>query len=98
MPLFEQHEVDMVFYGRLHSYSRIGPILKDKINRQNGVWYIQAGGAGGNLEDFAATRNWFTEKSYRGHHYCLIYVHGSKLIFRMYDVEGKLRDYMEWER
>lgn len=98
VPIFEEYGVDMVFFGHLHSYSRIGPILQNKINTQNGVWYIQAGGAGGNLEDFAATRNWFTQKTFRGHHYCLIYVHEGELSFKMYDTDGRLRDYVELEK
>lgn len=98
IPLFEQYGVDIVFFGHLHSYSRMGPIKKEKINQKEGVWYIQSGGAGGNLEDFGPTRAWFSEKVYAGHHYCLINVMGPKLIFKMYDLEGRLRDFMELKK
>lgn len=95
VPLFEQHRVDIVFFGHLHSYSRMGPIQGEKLNQEAGVWYIQTGGAGGNLEDFGPTRAWFSEKVFAGHHYCLIYVHQGTLLFKMYDLRGNLRDYME---
>ena len=98
VPLFEKYGVDIVFFGHLHSYSRMGPIYADKLNRSQGVWYVQAGGAGGNLEDFAPTRAWFAEKVYAGHHYCLLHVSGPRLSFRMYDTEGRLRDYFEVEK
>ncbi len=98
VPLFEQYGVDIVFFGHLHSYSRMGPISQEQLNEEQGVWYVQAGGAGGNLEDFAPTRSWFSEKVFAGHHYCMIYVSGDHLSFRMYDLEGRLRDYMELEK
>lgn len=98
VPLFERYGVDIVFFGHLHSYSRMGPISQEQLNEEQGVWYVQAGGAGGNLEDFAPTRSWFSEKVFAGHHYCMIYVSGGRLSFRMYDLEGRLRDYMELEK
>lgn len=98
VPLFEQYGVDIVFFGHLHSYSRMGPIYANQLNREKGVWYVQAGGAGGNLEDFAPTRAWFSEKVYAGHHYCLLHVSGPKLSFKMYDTEGRLRDYFELDK
>jgi hypothetical protein len=95
VPLFEKHGVDIVFFGHLHSYSRIGPIRDNLINRAKGVTYIQTGGAGGNLEDFAPTKTWFSQKLYAGHHYCLINVSDDRLFFKMYDLKGNLRDYHE---
>ena len=98
IPVFEKHQVDIVFFGHLHTYSRMGPIAKEQIDNKNGVWYIQTGGAGGNLEDFGPTRAWFSEKVYAGHHYCLVNINQGKLVFKMYDTEGRLKDYMVLEK
>ena len=92
VPLYEKYKVDMVFFGHLHTYQRTLPILEDKINEKNGVVYIQGGGGGGNLEDFAPSRAWFSAKTYRGHHYFTVTVSGSRLEFKMYDSEGRMKD------
>jgi predicted phosphodiesterase len=95
VPLFEKHNVDVVFFGHLHSYSRMGPIRENRINNKNGVTYIQSGGAGGNTEDFAPGKAWFAQKVFAGHHYCLINVNDDQLTLKMYDVNGNLGDYLE---
>jgi Icc-related predicted phosphoesterase len=94
IPLFEKHDVDVVFFGHLHSYNRIGPIRNNNFDSKDGVWYIQAGGAGGNLEDFAPTRSWFSQKNYAGHHYCTVAVLGDQLHMKTYDLSGRLIDHM----
>ncbi|MBX2916476.1 MAG: metallophosphoesterase [Cyclobacteriaceae bacterium] len=93
VPLYEKYGVDMVFFGHLHTYQRTLPITRNNVHSSNGVVYIQTGGSGGNLEDFAPSRAWFSAKTFRGHHYCTITVNQGMLEFRMYDVEGKLKDF-----
>lgn len=93
--LYEEYQVDMVMYGHLHVYERTWPLHNMKVTPEAGVVYLVAGGAGGNLEDFAPTRSWFSTKLYRGHHYCKIDIHGGDLFFKMYDLQGALKDYME---
>jgi predicted phosphodiesterase len=93
--LYEKHGVDIVFYGHIHAYERTWPMADGAVNVQRGIRYVQTGGGGGNLEDFSPTRNAFTGKLYRGHHYCLINIHGGSLRFQMFDVEGRLRDSFE---
>ncbi len=95
LELYERHGVDIVFFGHLHTYERSWPILEGKVNQDRGVRYVQAGGAGGNLEDFAPMRSWFKSKTYRGHHYCTVDVHGGTLIFRMFGADGAMRDSFE---
>lgn len=95
VPLYEKYGVDMVFYGHIHAYERTWPMAEGQVNLQRGVRYVQTGGAGGNLEDFGPTRNRFSGKLFRGHHYCLLDLHGDHLQFRMFDVEGRLRDAFE---
>lgn len=98
LELYEKYGVDMVFYGHLHSYERTFPLLQGEVNESRGVYYIQCGGAGGNLEDFAPARRSFSRKTYPGHHYGLIAIHGSRLEFQMIDSEGRLRDSFTIER
>lgn len=96
--LYEQYGVDMVFFGHLHTYQRTLPIRQNQVNKQNGVIYVQGGGGGGNLEDFAPSRAWFSAKTYRGHHYFLITVFENELNFKMYDTEGRLKDYLDLKK
>lgn len=98
VPLYEKHGVDVVFFGHLHTYERSWPVRDGRIREQGGVRYVQSGGGGGNLEDFSPNRNWFSQKLYRGHHYCLLNVFGKQLEFKMYDVEGRLRDFFEIQK
>jgi 3',5'-cyclic AMP phosphodiesterase CpdA len=90
--LVEAKEVDMVFFGHLHTYMRSHPLKGDKIVSEKGTVYVQAGGSGGNLEDNAPTRTWFTAKNYRGHHYCTVQVVGDSLELRTYNLEGEIID------
>jgi Icc-related predicted phosphoesterase len=98
VPLYEKYKVDMVFFGHLHTYQRTLPIKDNKVNRENGVVYVQGGGGGGNLEDFAPSRAWFSAKTYRGHHYFTITAHDKELNFKMYDTEGRLKDYLDLKK
>jgi hypothetical protein len=95
VPLYEQYGVDLVFFGHLHTYERSLPIKDGMINRRGGVVYVQGGGGGGNLENFAPTRSWFSGKTYRGHHYFTVSVDEERIHLRMYDSEGRMRDFFE---
>ncbi len=97
VPVYERHKVDVVYFGHLHTYMRSRPILGGRV-QAGGVRYIQAGGAGGNLEDFAPGRAWFAAKTFRGHHYCTVAIDGRKLTLRMHDLQGALRDEMIVEK
>ena len=57
--------------------------------------YIQTGGGGGGLEDYAPTRSPFTARVHRDHHFCLIAVHGRKLELRAIDAAGHVFDSTE---
>ncbi|MBE7502523.1 MAG: metallophosphoesterase [Verrucomicrobiales bacterium] len=98
VPLYEKYGVDMVFFGHLHTYERTWPLAQGRVDAQRGVRYVQTGGAGGNLEDAAPTRTWFAAKHHRGHHYVLITLQGDRLSFRMFDLQGNLRDAFELEK
>lgn len=92
VPVYEKHNVDVVMFGHLHLYERTLPIREGQIDYDHGVMYLLAGGAGGNLEDFAPTPATFSAKTYRGHHYCTVQIAGETLTMRMYDLTGALRD------
>lgn len=95
VPLYEKYGVDLVFFGHLHTYERSLPISNGTINYQEGVVYVQGGGGGGNLEDFAPTASWFSGKTHRGHHYFTVSVDHRRLQLRMYDIEGRMKDFFE---
>lgn len=96
--LVEANEVDMVFFGHLHTYMRSYPLKGDKVDSEKGTVYVQAGGAGGNLEDNAPTRAWFTAKNFRGHHYCTIQVIGDSLELRAYNLYGEIVDFFSFKK
>ncbi|RPA69463.1 metallophosphoesterase family protein [Cyclobacteriaceae bacterium YHN15] len=96
--LLETEGVDMVFYGHLHTYMRTHPIFNKSIGENGGTVYIQAGGTGGNLEDHAPTRAWFSAKTFRGHHYSTVQIIGEELELRTYNLEGALIDYFKVKR
>ncbi|HSI77710.1 MAG TPA: metallophosphoesterase family protein [Lunatimonas sp.] len=90
--LLEDHSVDMVFYGHLHTYMRTNPIYRGEVSSDNGIVYMQVGGAGGNLEDNAPTRTWFAAKNYRGHHYSTVQLVADTLEVRTYNLTGSIID------
>ncbi|WPP50012.1 metallophosphoesterase [Catalinimonas niigatensis] len=98
VPLYEKYGVDMVFFGHLHTYQRSLPVLDNLVKEKSGVIYVQCGGGGGNLEDFAPARAWFSAKTYRGHHYATISVYGNKLRYQVFDSEGRMKDFLDIEK
>ena len=96
--LYESSGIDVVFYGHVHAYERSWPIKEGKVDKKDGVIYIMSGGAGGHLEDFAPTHSWFANKTQRGNHFCKIDIQGNDFYFKMYDLEGRLRDYLELKK
>lgn len=92
VPLCESHGVDLMMFGHLHLYERSFPVRDGAIDHESGVVHLLAGGGGGNLEDFAPTPAWFSAHVYRGHHYLICENDGQSLTFRMYDVDGRLKD------
>ena len=57
-----------------------------------------SGGAGGHLEDFAPTHNTFSSKIQRGNHYCKVDVFNNTFLLKMYDIEGRLKDFFELKK
>lgn len=92
VPLYEAYNVDFCLFGHTHVYERSWPLLKDQVNIENGIVYINSGGAGGGLEDFDPVRSWFTQALRQDHHYCTFSVFGDYLNFKAIDHEGRLFD------
>ena len=96
--LYESEEVDVVFFGHVHAYERSWPLKDGQVDQENGVVYIKSGGGGGNLEDFTPTPSWFSNKVQRGNHFCKVDIFDGTFSFRMYDLEGRLKDFMELKK
>ncbi len=94
VPLYEKYDVDIVWVGHIHTYERTWPIWRDRVDERRGVIYIQTGGGGAELEDFAPTRSWFTAKLLRNWQYCLVMLHARNLVMMAYDIDGRLYDYL----
>ena len=92
IPLYEKYKVDFVLSGHLHTYERTWPLKNGKIDLQNGVRYLIAGGGGGSLEDFAPIPVWFSNKIYLKHHYTMFHIFENHIQFRAIDIDGKTFD------
>ncbi len=95
IPLYERYGMDVVFMGHIHDYERTWPIKEDKVDQEDGVIYLQTGGAGGGLENYAPTRSWFTAKVKRAHNYGIVAIHEGTFQFQAFDLEGRLFDHFE---
>lgn len=96
--LYEKYNVDMVFFGHIHDYERTWPIRDNKVVEKNGVIYIQTGGAGGGLENYAPTRSWFTAKVRRDHHFCYLTINGKNLVLTAIDQNRVTFDRLELKK
>ncbi|MEN6337537.1 MAG: metallophosphoesterase family protein [Phycisphaerales bacterium] len=92
--LYEKYGVDVCFFGHIHDYERTWPIRDGQVDPGRGVIYVQAGGAGGGLEDYAPTRSWFTAKVHRDHHFVIVSICGRMLQLQAIDQNGVLFDQM----
>lgn len=90
--LYDKYGVDLVFYGHIHTYERSWPVYNGKTVNENGVVYINVGGAGGGLEKAAPARSWFTNKVKTIHHFGYVAVNGNTLQFQAIDDSGMIFD------
>ena len=95
VPLFDKYNVDFVTYGHLHCYERTYPLKNNKIDLEKGTTYIIAGGAGGNMEDFAPHRTWFSAKTFRGYHYLIANIYKNSIRIDTYNSDGNMIDFYE---
>ncbi|MCV6630359.1 MAG: metallophosphoesterase, partial [Flavobacteriaceae bacterium] len=90
--LFDLYGVDFSLFGHTHVYERTWPLKNNRINQRKGTIYINSGGAGGGLEDFMPTRNWFSIELENKHHYCTFVIYDKTLIFKAIDNDGNMFD------
>lgn len=96
--LYERYDVDICFFGHIHDYERTWPIRGDKVDSNRGVIYLQMGGAGGGLENYAPTRSWFTAKVHRDHHFVLVNIFDKTLQLQAIDQNGILFDQLTLQK
>ncbi len=97
-PLYDKYNVDFCLFGHTHVYERTWPLKNNMINEKNGTVYINSGGAGGGLESFTPTRNWFTLELEEGHHYCTFAIHDGTLFFKAIDHRGRIFDSFQMKK
>lgn len=98
IPLYERYGVDFCLFGHTHLYERTWPMLENRINMKEGVVYINSGGAGGMIENFAPTRSWFTLEMQAVHHFCTFAVYDRTVMFKAIDHEGRLLDAFQMQK
>jgi predicted phosphodiesterase len=98
VPLYEAYGVDFCLFGHTHLYERTWPIFEQQVNLQEGVVYINSGGAGGGLEDFDPARSWFTQELQAEHHYCTFAIYDRHLVFKALNHDGHLFDTFQMEK
>jgi hypothetical protein len=95
VPLYEKYGIDIAFNGHIHYYERTWPIFEMAINQKKGVRYLTSGGGGGGLESAAPQRTWFNLHFQRAFHYCYAAIHDRTIVFKAYDIDGRLFDTFE---
>ncbi|HMO38281.1 MAG TPA: metallophosphoesterase [Saprospiraceae bacterium] len=98
IPLYERYGVDFCLFGHTHLYERTWPMLENRINMKEGVVYINSGGAGGMIENFAPTRSWFTLEMQAVHHFCTFAIYDRTVMFKAIDHEGRLLDAFQMQK
>ncbi len=98
VPLYEAYGVDFCLFGHTHLYERSWPLFNDRISMENGIVYINSGGAGGGLDDFDPHRSWFTKELETGHHYTTFSIFENHLSFRAIAHDGRVFDFFEMEK
>jgi acid phosphatase type 7 len=93
--LYEKYGVDVVFNGHIHVYERTWPIFEMAVNLKKGIRYITSGGGGGGLEEPSPQRTWFSLHVNKAYHYCHVAVFDRTMVFKAYDVDGRLFDSFE---
>lgn len=89
VPLFEAHDVDLVFAGHNHTYERTVPI-RGGVEAQDGIVYVTTGHGGS--EGGAPLGAWFTAAASGEYHYMRIDVTGDSVHGRALDRDGNVLD------
>lgn len=98
VPLYEKHNVDVVFNGHIHVYERTWPIRGGKVDRDKGVLYLTSGGGGGKLESFSPVPPWFKAQCRSEYHFVYVTVQGGRASFKAIDYHGMLFDTFDLDK
>ncbi|NIK75494.1 hypothetical protein FHS15_000594 [Paenibacillus castaneae] len=91
-PLFEQYGVDLIINSHTIVYERSHPIHNGKIDLDNGVIYVVAGGAGAMPEWLLPKREWHTAQSLAVPHFLQVVTTANSMELQAIDEQGRLFD------
>ena len=91
-PILEAQGVDLVFNSHTIVYERSHPLREGRLDPEEGIVYIVAGGAGAKPDWFHPHRAWHTAQALAVPHFVQVIVAGTSLEVRAFDVEGRLFD------
>jgi len=91
-PIFEQYGVDLVFNSHTIVYERSHPLREGRIDFEQGIVYIVAGGAGAMPEWLLPKREWHTSQSLAVPHFVQVIAAADRLEVRAIDADGRLFD------
>ncbi|MHA2092269.1 MAG: metallophosphoesterase [Candidatus Kariarchaeaceae archaeon] len=92
VPLFDEYNVTLVFYGHDHYYHRTKPIRNDEIVSVNGTVYITAGAWDAPLYDIDPQT--YTAHANKTYHFVLMDVTDDSLHLETKDSSGSTFDYL----
>ncbi len=93
VPVFEKHEVDIVFSGHEHNYQRSCKILAGTCVI-DGPLYIITGGGGAPLYSIGEP-SWFTKTQYSRHHFVKVEISECSLKLKAIDIKSRIFDSIE---
>ena len=91
-PLMEQYGVDLVINSHTIVYERSHPICNGKVDFENGIFYIVAGGAGAMPDWFLPKRDWHTAQSLAVPHFLHVVMTTNSLELQAIDEHERLFD------
>ncbi|MGO4537869.1 UTP--glucose-1-phosphate uridylyltransferase [Paenibacillus sp. 2TAB19] len=91
-PVMEKYGVDVVFSSHTIVYERSHPLREGKLDFDNGIVYVVAGGAGAMPSWQLPKREWHTSQSLAVPHFVQVTAAGDCLDLRAIDIEGRLFD------
>ncbi|MEX2578445.1 MAG: metallophosphoesterase family protein [Verrucomicrobiales bacterium] len=97
VPLFEDHQVDLVLESDHHSLKRTVPIYREKHDPEKGIVYIGDGGLGVPQRDPDPGR-WYLQEpgmTTNGHHVHLLTITDEKIVGEAIGLDGTIMDRFE---
>jgi len=97
-PLFDKHNVTVVFENHLHCYKRTYPLRNDQITtvENGGVVYLGDGSWGVDPKLIPATYSWYTEVVQKKQHVFSVTVNSTHITTQAIGMDGGIFD--SWER